>query len=479
MTVERLKRRALSLGAVKTFDYAMQFLLPVVLVRCLDAETFGEYRLLWLAVGTVMSLAPLNIPQSLYFFLPRSASRLRRVYLMNTLAFLAVTGLLAAWAVSAWDPWRPAAIAPLARYGVAVPLFVLLYVITYTLDFLPTIEERIRLQAMVTVGLSATRVVLLSAAAFYTGELMPMLWVLIGIAALKLALLLGYTAWFHGLARPWLDRKVFSGHFRHAAPIGVSQGLFMMRQQVDQWVAANLFSLGSFAAFSVAAVLGPVVNLFRNSVNEAFLPSMSRMQAAGDVRGILEMNSRANCMVATLLYPLLGFAFVFAQDIISVVYTSNYLEAVPVMRLYIAGLAAMVVEIGSLTLVMREGEFAMRVNLAVLALAALASFAGAKAFGLPGAAAGSVIAVYLDRTAMMWRFAGRSGIAFRKVQDWRGLGLAFVYSALSAAFTWGMVDLYLQDAKPLMRLAAGAVLLGAAYAALPMLVGARRLRPAP
>ena len=41
-----LKRRALSLGMVKAFDQAMQFLLPVVLVRCLDAATFGEYRLL-------------------------------------------------------------------------------------------------------------------------------------------------------------------------------------------------------------------------------------------------------------------------------------------------------------------------------------------------------------------------------------------------------------------------------------------------
>ena len=59
----RLKRRALSIGAVKAFDHAMQFLLPLVLVRCLDTATFGEYRLLWLAVGTIMSFATLNMPR--------------------------------------------------------------------------------------------------------------------------------------------------------------------------------------------------------------------------------------------------------------------------------------------------------------------------------------------------------------------------------------------------------------------------------
>src|SRR3954447_7933463 len=87
-----LRRRALSLGAAKAFDYAMQFLLPLVLVRCLDAATFGEYRLLWLAVGTLMYIATFNMPQSLYLFLPRSEPRLKRLYINQTLVFLAFSG---------------------------------------------------------------------------------------------------------------------------------------------------------------------------------------------------------------------------------------------------------------------------------------------------------------------------------------------------------------------------------------------------
>ena len=66
---------------------------------------------------------------------------------------------------------------------------------------------------------------------------------------------------------------------------------------------------------------------------------MSRMQAAGDVRGMLELNSRANVMVGTLLYPLLAFAFAFADELVTLVYTAAYLEAAPVMRVYIVGMA--------------------------------------------------------------------------------------------------------------------------------------------
>ena len=38
--------------------------------------------------------------------------------------------------------------------------------------------------------------------------------------------------------------------------------------QADQWIAATLFALHSFAAFSVAAVLSPLVMIFRRSVLE-------------------------------------------------------------------------------------------------------------------------------------------------------------------------------------------------------------------
>ena len=146
-----LARRAFSLGAVKALDNALQFLLPIVLVRCLDAQTFGEYRLLWLAAGTVLALTTLGMPGGLFYFLPRSESRERRIYIHQTLAFLVATGLAAAFIVSPPNPWLPATLHPLAKYGALLPAFVVLWVVSVLLDFLPTIEERIPLQAYATI----------------------------------------------------------------------------------------------------------------------------------------------------------------------------------------------------------------------------------------------------------------------------------------------------------------------------------------
>src|SRR5262249_11835530 len=156
----------------------------------------------------------------------------------------------------------------------------------------------------------------------------------------------------------------------------------------------------------------------------------SRLQAAGDVHGMMEMNSRANVIVGTLLFPLLAIAFVFAADIVTVVYTAAYVEAVPAMRLYVLGMVAMVIGISSVVLLLRQGPFAFKVSLGMLAFSVATSLAAAQHFGLVGAAAGSVFAIYFDRVLVLRRISQLTGIGVRRMQDWRALARALAASVL-------------------------------------------------
>lgn len=457
-----LARRALAIGAIRAADKATQFLLPVVLTRCLDTATFGEYRLLWLVVGSVMVLATLNMSKGLNYFLPRSDAPRRRLYVHHTMLFLAASGLLAAVLTSPWNPYLPQTLAPLAKYGALVPVFVGLWVTTVLLDHLPTIDERVHWQAYATVGTSLLRAALVAAGAWASGSLELIIALLIAAVLVKLALLGVYVWRYHGLGPPWFERRAFAGQFRHTAPFGLAGALYGLRAQADQWVAAALFSLHSFAAFSLAGFLSPIVVVFRRSVVEAFLPNMSRMEAAGDVAGMMQLNSRGNVLVASLLYPLLAFLFAFTEEIVTVVYTAAYLEAAPAMRVYLFAMVVLVLEVGSVLLLLQQGRVAIGVNAAALAVSAAVSWAAASALGLPGAAAGSVIAIFLDRTLMLRSIAARVGIPVAKLQDWRGLAVALGYAVASAALIRVAVDLTLQEGA-LARLALAACGLALAY----------------
>ena len=457
-----LKRRALSLGAVKAFDHALQFLLPVVLVRALDTATFGEYRLLWLAVGTVMALAQLNMPGSLYYFLPRSDAARKRAFVHHTLIYLGAAGLACALLASSLNPLLPAPIRPLTEYGALVPAFVGLWLVAVLLDFVPTVDERIAWQAYATLSVSALRAVLVGVAAVASGEMEVILWVLLAVVAVKIGVLLAYVARYHGLGRPWFDRSLFSDHARHAFPFGVTSALFLLRTQADQWVAATLFALSSFAALSIAGIVGQVVHIFRHSVIEAFMPTMSRMQAAGDVRGVMDMNRRANAMVGLVLFPILAAAFAFADEAVGIVYTAAYLEAAPVIRLYVIGMLVMVIEVSSVLQLLRQGVYAMKVYAGVLVVSVAGSIAGALTFGLTGAAAGSVIAVFIERAVTLRRVSRLTGITLRALQSWRSLGWSLGSAAVAGATAWSLAP----QGNASIRLFAGVAILAAVYGAL-------------
>jgi O-antigen/teichoic acid export membrane protein len=468
-----LERRALHLGSANAIDYGLQFLLPVVLTRALDAQSFGEYRLLWLAASTLMILTPMFMSESLYYFLPRSDETTKRLYINQTVLWLAAGGLVSALVLGAWNPWLPRSLSPLViDHAAVVPVFAFLYVLGYLMDVLPTVEERVGWQANVIVGLSLLRAVALSLAALITHDIGCVLWTLAALTGLKASLLVFYILKHHGLRGPWLRRGTFAGQVRYAAPFGLSGMLHGLRSQGDQWVAAALFPVTMFAAFSIATVVAPIVQLFRKSVNHVFLPTMSRSHSEGNVTAMLRLNSRANTMVALLVYPLLAFAFVFAEPLIHVIYTDKYLAAVPVLRLYTLGLLMFVVELNSILLLLKQGPYAAGVNAATLVVAVTLSYFGAMHFGLPGAALGSVSAIYLERLVSLTRISRLIGIPVAKLQDWSALS-GILAAASLAATAAGAVMSYV-SVPPLARLAIGAILLALVYPAALYLTGQRR-----
>ena len=201
---------------------------------------------------------------------------------------------------------------------------------------------------------------------------------------------------------------------------------------------------------------------------------MSRLQAADDMPAMLELNSRANVMVGTLVYPLLAFAFVFAGEIVTIFYTAAYVDAAPVMRIYIVGLTAMVIELPSVMIMLRQGAFALGLNLIALILSVALSWYAAHWFGFEGAAVGSVTAIYIEIGATLRRITLCTGIPLRRLQDWRTLGLLMLFAALAGAFAWGVVGRYFGDSAPLVRLAFGGAFMATGYAALLAPYGIRR-----
>jgi hypothetical protein len=120
---------------------------------------------------------------------------------------------------------------------------------------------------------------------------------------------------------------------------------------------------------------------------------------------------------------------------------------------------------------MKQGPFAAWVNGLVLALALPLSYFGAITWGLPGAALGSVIALYSERAVSLSRLARLSDTPVLKLQDWSTLLGILMAAALSASVAGLLLDMV--SLNPFAELAGGALVVAVLYPLALFLTGQR------
>lgn len=470
-----MKRGALTLTAANMLDFALQFMLPIALVRLLPAAAFADYRLAWLAIGTAMAIAPFALPRSLFYFLPRSSEGQRASYVHQTLLALLVSGLCAGLLLGPWNALLPSSLRAMSGAAWFMPAFLGLWVAASLAEFLPNARGEVAAQARTILLLALLRVAMVALAA-WSGRAEIVFGALVAYAAIKLAVVLHHVWRHYGLKVFPLERAAVRTQAAYVLPFGLASALFLLRGQADQWVAAALFPATVFAAFSIGAVIMPVVALVRNSVSNAIAPRLSALESGNDQAGMLRLNQRANLAAAFVLMPTLALTAVLAGHIVSVVYTAQYLAAADAMRINCLALLGVAVEVSTLTVVLNQGRFLLRVDAVLLPASLAAGFIGASAWGLPGAALGNVLTLAAGNAFSFWRVARVTGVPVRRLQQWGTLGriLAATLGAAGLALLLERADLVGGSAATLGE----ALLIGAAFVIVyPLMLGLAGVLP--
>jgi hypothetical protein len=136
------------------------------------------------------------------------------------------------------------------------------------------------------------------------------------------------------------------------------------------------------------------------------------------------------------------------------------------MRVYIIGIAALVIELSGIMMLMRQAVFVMGVNVVGLLLAVALSWTGAVHIGLVGAAIGSVVVIYLDRIATLLRIARLTGVRIRQLQDWTTLALLALFAVLAALLAWVVAARAFTASGTLLPMLIGGAALASAYVAM-------------
>lgn len=416
-----LRRSALLLAAAGGVEYGLQLLVPVILVRCLDETTFGQYRLLWLMAGTAFAIAPAFMPQSLFFFVPRVDREHRRIVVGNVVAYLGAAGCIVGVAASVWNPWLQGAPRHLATETSGISaLFLAVSVMSGALDVLPTADGRAAWQAKVTIAIAIWRAALLILAAWSGANIAGITFAMLLLAATRIVVLAWYVRCHVEGGLGW-RMKTLKTQLAYALPFAAGNALFLLRAQADQWVVAVMLPPALFATFSIAGVVLPIATLIRQPVYNAMMPRLNRAHERGDAGEAARLISHSNGVAALLLVPILGAMFATAPQLVELVYTGRYRDAAPIMQVYLLGMMMNAFAVGHVLPALDKGRFAALNSAACLAVSVVCSVIGVARWGLIGAAFGSVLTLAVSELLALRVVARSLGRTIFRMLDWRAL----------------------------------------------------------
>jgi O-antigen/teichoic acid export membrane protein len=391
----RIRRKAGFLAAARLFEFALQLGVPIILVRHLTKQEFGDYRLMWLVALTGLILFQFFLPQSLYYFLPRAAPGTRPKLVGNTLASLFVLGGLSVLLLLVLMPVSPGSIAGLQRYSPLVQMFAGTWIFASILDVLPIADGRAEWQAYATVGLAIFRAAALSGAAVASGDVGWVLVAMCGVAMVKVGIALAYALFAAQETGLGFDGQLARMQLNYSLPFAVATGLFSLRSWADQWVVAANFSNTAFALISIAATVLLVGTLTRLPLVDALRPNINSLVGEGKLDDARALIQKGYLLLGLMLPPVLGLLISTADDLVELIYTREYLGAVPLMRIYLLGEMATVFAAGHLLTVFGFGRQAAIVGAISLLLSIALSILGLHFFELAGAVAGSTTSLVL------------------------------------------------------------------------------------
>jgi len=425
------RKDVIHLTIANAIESGLRLLIPIFLVRIIDQAEFGEYRLFWLIANTLTLVVPLGMSRSLLYFLPRSEPEERAIYVSQTILYLSVVTFPIAAIFTLTPGWMPENIATLTEPAWVLGAFIYIWTVSSLILTLPNADRNIVWQKWAIIGLSVARAAIILSVAVVTRDLQQIFNALLAFAGLQTILLFYYVARNYGLKMRRLSRSGMMRQLHYAVPFGLSGMLARARGQIEQWIVAFMFLPGSLAILSVAAGFNGILRLLRKSVGSVLLPQMSSTHAAGDIKRSLELNNRGNIAIGFVVFPSVAFIWTFAPALIELLYTADYLDAVPLVRIYSVTMILMSVELATVLMIYEQGKFVAKVSGGILFAAAVLSYLGAVNFGLPGVAAGSVIGTFFNRLINYNRAANLLNIPFSRLQDWGSLARLLAAAALS------------------------------------------------
>jgi O-antigen/teichoic acid export membrane protein len=438
--------------------------MPLVIVRLFTQEEFGAYKQAFMVVNTAVITLPFSFVLSAFYFLPRRQDASGSVIFTVILHYAAVS--CAAVTVLAVFPGLLTAIVGKAEMASLAPLVgavIGLWVFSSLLESIATANQDVYHSTIFVVCAQFTKALLLAGSAFVFGSVRSVLYAAVVQGVLQSCILLWYVHKCYPFYWRHWDRELAAAQFRYVLPLGFINLVVIFQGDLHNYVVAHSFSTADYAIYAIGTAQLPLLGILRDSIFTVMQPRLNELHHRDERGAMLAVVLRSWRTLALVLAPAFVFLMLLSREVITIMYTSQYVGSAPIFRLNLTLLLLSVFIADPVLRTFAEYRYwFVRVRLISLAGQIGLSFICVRYFGMAGALIAMFVTAIAERLVvirLVFRLLGFSAGQHEKILK---LVRIMAVSAISGGVMWAGLSI-LPAGSAALRFIAGAALFGTTY----------------
>jgi O-antigen/teichoic acid export membrane protein len=416
--VSSIIRRTAILSLSRLLNGLITFITPIFLVRILDVLEYGQYREFLLYGMLLAGIAGFSANRSLTYFLPKYPNR-EGVFLTQSIIIIAISTSLVLLVFGIVNYLF--AEATVFDYFVPLLLFCALYANFDFVEMYYVAKGRSDVVLYYGVSRLVLRVTVVIVTAYLTNNVEKVIWAVVAAEAVRFGVVFIAVSAKRKLNFSMISLDTFKEQFRFIYPLGISTILMQLSERASNLFVSVAMGPSALALYVIGGYQRPLVGVLRGALADAIFPDMVRSGDSG-TKNPLPLWQRSTVAYCVVLFPIAAVLITYASQIVETLFTSKFLDAVPLFQLFSIYLVLFCFEfdlpmraVGITKYFLRSSWMGLLLKIAFIAV-------GYSIIGFTGPAVGVLLAqaliiVYLARKCAMVTDT-RIGLLL----DWRQIG---------------------------------------------------------
>jgi len=345
-------KRVTILAISKLLNFAVQFLTPIFLVRILDRELYGQYKEFFVYASLIGSFISFSIKYNLLYFIPKYSKGLK-YFITHTILLEFISCFIGVIIVYLFQT----NIIESSSYNFFFLLIAYLILIN-NFDFLEPYwlsKKKSKYVLYYSFIFAVLRVIFVVGTAYITKDVITILYTVLFFEFARLLFGIIFSLYkkllvFH------LDYTLLKEQLVYIIPLGLAGLLVSFNSEVSKFVISTSLGPSALALYAIGSQRLPLVGIIRSSIIDVVFPDMSESVKEKPMEA-LNLWKRANVLYLFLLVPLFFLQIYYAETIITILFTSDYLGSVIIFQIYLIFFLLQCFEMGAPIRAMNKNKY--------------------------------------------------------------------------------------------------------------------------